>query len=54
MSFSAGSRVGSRTSLHVKFDKYLELSIKSGERIRRAGRVLGRLLADVGRVCAIE
>ena len=39
MSFSAGSRVGSRTSLHVKFDKYLELSIESGERIRRAGGV---------------
>ena len=39
MSFSAGSRVRSRTSLHVKFDKYLELSIKSVERIRREGGV---------------
>ena len=39
MSFSAGSRVGSRTSLHVKFDKYLELTIGSGERIRHAGGV---------------
>ena len=36
---SAGSRVSSRTIRHVKFDKYLDLSIKSGERIRRAGEV---------------
>ena len=27
------------TSLHVEFDSYLELSIKSGERVRRAGGV---------------
>ena len=39
MSLSADSSVGSRTSLHVKFDKYLESSIKSGEWIRRAGGV---------------
>ena len=38
MNFSAGSRVVSRTSLLGKFDKF-ELSIKSGERIRRAGGV---------------
>ena len=51
MSFSAGSRVGSKTRLHVKFDKYLELFIKSGERIRRAGGVecvdLNEILAEI-------
>ena len=51
MSFSAGSRAGSRTSLHFIFDKYLELSIKSGERIRRAGGVecldLNELSAEI-------
>ena len=36
---SAGSTVCSRTSLHVIFDSYLELSTKSGERARRAGGV---------------
>ena len=51
MSSSAGSIGGSRTSLHVKFDKYLELSIKSGKRIRHAGGVecvdLNKISAEI-------
>ncbi len=48
---SAGRSICSRASLHVVFDSYLESSIKTGERLRRAGGLtsvdLTEITADV-------